>query len=80
MSNGKGSTPRPLSVSSATYAENFARIKWREDTAEALRDQHLTEAREVILHAPPLTPETREKLAALWAVYDAAYPSPDPNI
>jgi hypothetical protein len=28
--NGKGDTQRPLSVTPATFAENYARIKWTE--------------------------------------------------
>lgn len=32
MSNGKGDTPRPFSVSPTTYAANYARIQWTDDT------------------------------------------------
>ena len=33
--SGKGDTPRPLSVSPATYAENYARIRWTESHEQA---------------------------------------------
>lgn len=29
--NGKGSSPRPLSVTPDTYAANYARIRWTDD-------------------------------------------------
>lgn len=64
--SGKGDTPRPFSVSPATYAENYARIKWveepegydsreklcppLEDSREILRQKHLADARAVVLH------------------------------
>ncbi len=73
--NGKGDTPRPLSVTPATYAANYARIRWTdepegydpreklcpplEDPRETMRQKHLDEAREVVLGAPPMSPEVR---------------------
>jgi hypothetical protein len=68
MSNGKGDTYRP--VDPKVYGENYDRIF----TAKTLRDKHLNEAREVILSAPPMSPEMREALDKAWATYDAAYP------
>jgi len=67
MSNGKGDTPRPLSVTPDTYAANYARIRWTEtpetfcpplrdpvqDTREAMRQRHLAEAKAAIDSAPP---------------------------
>ena len=47
-----------------------------EDRREALRDKHLAEARDVIRHAPPMSPETRAKIDKTWADFDAAYPQP----
>lgn len=51
--SGKGDTPRPFSVSPATYAANYARIRWTDDPAadlrEIMRQRHLAEARAVIL-------------------------------
>lgn len=77
MSNGKGDTPRPLSVTPDTYAANFARIRWTEEpTAADLRDKHLDEARQVIVNAPPMSPECRARLDKAWADFDAAYPQP----
>lgn len=69
MSNGKGSTPRPLSVTPSTYAANYARIQWTEtpkpqhdlDAAKALQQANLDHAKRVILGTPcsdPLPPET----------------------
>jgi len=34
MSNGKGDSSRPLSVTPATYAANYARINWRDTPCE----------------------------------------------
>lgn len=52
--NGKGSTPRPFSVTPATYAANYARIQWtEEDPREVMRQRHLAEAKAVIDAAPP---------------------------
>ena len=92
MTNGKGDTPRPLSVSPTTYAANYARIRWTDDppgyddrakvcppltdpTTQALRDQHLAEAKDAITNAPPMSDETRAKLNQAWATFDAAYPA-----
>lgn len=66
MSNGKGSTPRPLSVTPETYAANYARIRWTEtpetccpplrdavqDSREVMRQRHLAEAKAVINGTP----------------------------
>lgn len=76
MSNGKGSTPRPLSVTPDTYAANYARIKWTEDTAADLRDKHLDEAKDAITNAPPMSDHTKAHLARLWAIWDASHPDP----
>lgn len=65
--SGKGSRQRPTAP---TYGENYDRIF----TAKSLRDKHLNEAREVILSAPPMSPECRDKLDMAWATFDAAYP------
>ena len=55
--SGKGDTPRPLSVSPATYAANYARIQWTEvDFRETMRQRHLAEAKAVIDAAPRATP------------------------
>jgi hypothetical protein len=66
MSNGKGDTPRPLSVTPDTYAANYARIRWTEtpetfcpplrdpvqDSRETMRQRHLEEAKIAINGAP----------------------------
>lgn len=54
--NGKGSRPRPLAVNPDTYAANYARIKWTEDEPdprEAMRQENLRHAKQVIDAAPP---------------------------
>lgn len=88
--NGKGSAPRPFSVTPDTYAANYTRIRWTDDPpgyddreklcppladpAEALRQQHLEEARNVVLGAPPMLPQVRARIDAAWAAWDAAHP------
>ena len=90
MTNGKGDTPRPFSVSPTTYAANYARIRWTDDppgyddrakvcppltdSVDALRQEHLEQAREVVLGSPPMHPHVRARLNALWAAWDAAHP------
>lgn len=72
--SGKGSRQRPTA---STYGENYDRIfgtHLYEDRREAMRDAHLTEAKHVILGAPPMSPEMREQLDKAWASFNAAYP------
>ncbi len=69
--SGKGSRQRPTAP---TYGENYDRIF--APTAKSLRDKHLNEAREVILNAPPMSAEMRERMDRIWAAFDAAYPQP----
>jgi len=51
--SGKGDTPRPKSVPPETYAERWERTFG--DPREAMRQQHLREAKAVIDSAPPPT-------------------------
>ena len=57
--NGKGSAPRPLSVPSDTYADNWTRTFCPplrdpvQDSREVMRQRHLAEATAVIDAAPP---------------------------
>ena len=70
MSNGKGSTPRPLSVHPTTYAANYARINWAEDTGYDARDKFCPP-----LDEAPTTQALRDKhLAEAKAVIQSAPP------
>lgn len=83
MSNGKGDTPRPLSVTPDTYAANYARIRWTEvdeDRREAMRQANLRAARDIILNAPPMSTAMREAIDKAWRDFDAAYPKPKDSL
>ena len=38
MANGKGDRPRPLSVTPDTFAANYSRIRWTDETAQQYPD------------------------------------------